>query len=152
MDKNQIIDNMNNTILYKLKPSKIHGIGLHSIKDIPANTIIIKNITPIIGYHYTKKEIQKLNPEIKTLCENYFNCKDDKTIFIPQDPSVLSSFYLPNYFLNHSNNPNVKNENHSIISIKNIKQNEEITINYEKYFSSLFKKLNFKKTHKKKLY
>ena len=150
MDKNQIIDNMNNIVLYKLKPSKIHGIGLHSIKDISVNTIIIRNITPIIGYHYTKKEIQKLSHENRLLCEKYFNCKDDKTIFIPQDPSVLSSFYLPNYFLNHSNNPNVKNENGNIISIKNIKHNEEITINYEKYFPSLFKKLNFKKTHKKK--
>ena len=43
MDKNIIIQNLNNNILYQLKPSRIDGIGIHSITDIKENTVIIRN-------------------------------------------------------------------------------------------------------------
>ena len=97
----------------------------------------------------TEKELKDLNPEIINLCKKYFQPKNKKKIFIPQDPNVLSSYYLPNYFVNHSNNPNVINNNGNIITIKNINKDEEITIDYKKYYPSLFK--NFKKTNKYKL-
>jgi hypothetical protein len=150
MDKNIIIQNLNNNILYQLKPSRIDGIGIHSITDIKENTVIIRNITPIPGSHCTEKEIKKLNPEIKKICAKYFHPKEGEKIFIPHDPSILSTYYLPNYFLNHSKNPNVKSENGNIVSIKNIKKNEEITIDYQKYLPYLFKDIKTQKKTKKK--
>ena len=151
MDRNLIIQNLNQKILYNLKPSKIEGIGIHSISDINENTVIIKNISPIIGYHYDKEEVKGLNPEILKLCKKYFISKEKNKIFVPQDPSILSTYYLPNYFLNHSENPNVKSENGNIISIKNIKKGEEMTINYKKYFPSLFRDIKKNKKTKKKI-
>ena len=51
MDKNTIFENLNKKVLYKLKQSKVHGIGIHAICDIPQNTIVITNSTPIVGKH-----------------------------------------------------------------------------------------------------
>ena len=149
MDKKSIIQNLNNNVFFQVKPSQIDGLGLYAIKNIQPNVQIITNLTPIIGYHFSQMELKKLNlnPEIISLCQKYFQPKDKKKIFIPQDPNVLSSYYLPNYFVNHSENPNVINSNGNIITIKNIEKDEEITIDYKKYYPSLFK--NLKKTKKK---
>lgn len=150
MDKKNIIQNLNNNVFFQVKPSQIDGLGLYAIQNIQPNTQIITNLTPIIGYHFTKKELKNLNlnPEIIDLCQKYFQPKDKKKIFIPQDPNILSSYYLPNYFVNHSDNPNVISNKGNIITIKNIQKDEEITIDYKKYYPSLFK--NFKKTKKNK--
>ena len=148
MDKKSIIQNLNNNVFFQVKPSDTEGIGLYAVKNIQPHTQIITNVTPIVGYHFSKKELKDLNPEIINLCKKYFQPKDKKKIFIPQDPNVLSSYYLPNYFVNHSDNPNVINNNGNIITIRNIQKDEEITINYKKYYPSLFK--NIKKTKKNK--
>ena len=97
-----------------------------------------------------RKRNKGFNPEIKKICTKYFHPNEGEKIFIPHDPSILSTYYLPNYFLNHSKNPNVKSENGNIVSIKNIKKNEEITIDYQKYLPYLFKNIKkIKKTKKK---
>lgn len=148
MDKNLVIQNLNNNILYEIKKSSNNEINLFSITHIPINTLVIHNIPPITGYHFNKEEIKDLNPKIKNLCQQYFEPKDKNKIFIPQDPSILSKYYFPNYFLSHSDNPNVKNDGGNIVSIKNIKNGEKITIDFKQYYPTIYKK--FKKTKKKK--
>ena len=56
MDKNTIINNLNNNVFFEIKKSNTQEAGLFAIKDIPKNSIIIKTASPIIGNHYTNKE------------------------------------------------------------------------------------------------
>ena len=84
MDKKNIIQNLNNNVFFQVKPSQIDGLGLYAIQNIQPNTQIITNLTPIIGYHFTKKELQdlNLNPAIIGLCQKYFQPKDKKKILM----------------------------------------------------------------------
>ena len=149
MDKNTIINNLNNNIFFQVKRSKIEGVGLFAIKNISSNTKIINNNNTIIGNHFTKEELTNLDSEIIEICQKYFQPKEKGKIFVPQDPSVISLYYLPHYFLNHSKKSNVRNENGNIITTQNIKKGEEIKINYESHFPDIFKNLkNTKKTKK----
>ena len=148
MDKNTIINNLNTNVFFKIKKSNIEGVGLFAIKDIPQNTSIIKTVSPIIGQHYTIEELEHLDTEIIELCQKYFEPKEQGKIFVPQDPSVISLYFLPNYFLNHSKKSNVRNENGNIITTQNIKKGEEIKINYQNSYPNIFQ--NLKKTKKNK--
>jgi hypothetical protein len=148
MDKNTVINNLNTNVFFKIKKSNTEGVGLFAIKDIPQNLPIIKTASPIIGNHYTIEELQNLDPGIIELCQKYFEPKEQGKIFVPQDPSVISLYFLPHYFLNHSKKSNVRNENGNIITTKNIKKGEEIKIDYQKYCPNVFQ--NLKKTKKNK--
>lgn len=149
MDKHNIINHLNKNIFFKLKPSKIHGIGLFAIQDIPTGTIIINNLQKINGIYLTKEESKQLNPEILNLCEQYFSDNKQDEFFIPTDPNYISTFYLSKYFINHTQHGNCHNQDGNIITIKPIKKNQEITLNYKLHYHKLYSKLN-KKTKKKK--
>merc|ERR1711988_1513242 len=146
-DKNTIINNLNNNVFFEIKKSNTQEAGLFAIKDIPKNSIIIKTASPIIGNHYTNKDLENLDKGIIELCQKYFEPKEKGKIFVPQDPSVLSLYFLPHYFLNHSKNSNVRSENGNIITTTNIKKGDKITINFKQYFPSIYQ--NLKKTQKK---
>jgi hypothetical protein len=149
MDNKILIDKLNNTILYKIQPSDIDGIGIFSITTIPNQKVIIPNHGPTIGKFYSENELKKLNPEIKNICKKYFcSTNNKKQIFIPDDLNIMSNYLFSKYFINHSSNPNTSIYNGNIISIKEISNGEEITLDYETNLPSLFKELNNKNTKK----
>jgi len=148
MDQNNLFENLNKKILFKLKPSKLHGVGLHAIQDIDQNTIIIPNSTPIVGKHYDHHELKNLNSDIIELCKNYYEPQQKDKIFVPNEPSSLLNYFYPKYFINHSKNPNSFNLNGNIISTKKIKKNEEITVNYHSHYPQMYKKMKSKKKKK----
>ena len=147
---NNIIDNLNKNVYYQVKPSKINGVGLFAIKDIPIGTIIINNLQKIQGIYIDKEEATKLNPELLSICQNYFSSTEPNKIFIPSDPNFISTFYLSKYFINHSKKPNCNNQEGNIITIQNIKKGEELTLDYHHNYPQLYTQLlNNKKQNKK---
>lgn len=144
-----IIDNLNKTVYYQIKPSNINGVGLFSIKEIPSHTIIINNLQKINGIYIDKEEATKLNSEVLSICQTYFSPLEPNKIFIPSDPNYISNFYLSKYFINHSKKPNCINREGNVITIRNIKKNEELTLDYDVVFPELYKKLPNKRTKKK---
>ena len=137
-----IIKNLNQNVYYQVKPSKINGIGLFAIKDIPIGTIIINNLQKIQGIYIDKEEATKLNPELLSICQNYFSSTEPNKIFIPSDPNFISTFYLSKYFINHSKKPNCNNHEGNIITIQNIKKGDEITLDYHYNYPQLYTQLS----------
>jgi len=97
--------------------SKISGKGSFASRDIRIDEVV--NI--ITGKEYNEKQVDDLIRKGKLRIDDDFQIDDDK-FFV--GPGV-------DYFTNHSCEPNagVKNTN-QIVAIRNIKKDEEITIDY----------------------
>ncbi len=120
----ELIDDINSTVWARLGPSKIHGIGVIAIRDIPAGTAICpagyKSNTsghynmPIEYLKYIKIEIRKLilDRHLMPGSEAYFTHPN-------KDADLV-------VFMNHSDKANSTGYH----TTHNIKAGEEITENY----------------------
>ena len=108
----------------KLDKSLISGIGLFANQDILKGELIWK-MTSISVFLITPDKYEELSKIEKNFIieKDYYWLDDDGNYLIPIDDSR---------FVNHSNNPNIieKDEN-SCIASREIKQNEELTIDYK---------------------
>ena len=112
--------NLNNTVWLKLAPSKIHGVGVFAIRDIPMGQKLY--------CHPRKAEIYKgldgILPEIKQIIvqqyplaeieDDYFRSPNDEVNFLS--------------YMNHSDKPNYDHVND--VALHNIKKGQEITERY----------------------
>lgn len=110
----------------KLKESKINGIGLFADQEISKNTIVWHFNDGLSYNEYTKEEWDnlriKLNPEsFRQISKYAYVLKGEDTHNIDLDDAR---------FINHSTNPNTLIVKRNLIAIKDIKKEEEITMNY----------------------
>jgi len=64
----------------RLKPSKIHGVGVFAIRDIPENTPVFNPEEPVEEeFIVSKKEVKKLDPEVQKLYQDF--CVDQGGLF-----------------------------------------------------------------------
>ena len=108
----------------KLDKSLISGIGLFANQDI-LNGELIWKMTSISVFKITSEKYEELSQiEKKFIIEkDYYWLDDDGNYLIPIDDSR---------FVNHSNNPNIiETDENSCIASREIKQNEELTIDYK---------------------
>jgi len=143
--KQKILDNLKNTYC-RLMPSKIDGIGIFAIRDMP------KGKNPFLGiknsrYHKFKmQELKKLDKEIFKMIEDFFVMEKDGTVNITEN--ALNGMDI-SFFLNHSNSPNLKiyddgkNDSYCFKTTRKVGKGEELTIAYEDYdenYKQKFKK------------
>jgi len=136
MIKQKLLEHLKNDIYCRIGISKIDGVGVIAIKNIPKNTNPFKHISKekdnIITL--TKKDIKNIDPNVKKLLKDFFGNKNNFDILSAGPNYINISFYM-----NHSNNPNVdiietNNSNYlEFITNKDIKKDEELTIDYSKY-------------------
>ena len=143
MSKNKLIAHLENDIYCRLGVSKISGVGVIAIKDIPKGTNPFKTLS-----NEQEKIIELTDNDIKNVDKNTVKILDDffghvdknkknKKIYdvMYQGPNSINiSFYL-----NHSIKPNIdivedpKKEYLGFVTNRLIKKGEELTINYEDY-------------------
>jgi SET domain-containing protein len=108
----------------KLDKSLISGIGLFANQDILKGDLIWK-MTSISVFRITPDKYKELSQIEKDFIKekDYYWLDEQGNYLIPIDDSR---------FVNHSNNPNIIEtyENFCVAS-RNIKQNEELTIDYK---------------------
>lgn len=122
---NEQISELNNEVRCHIKPSQIHGVGVHALRDIQKGEklYISPNITPK-WYSIPYERLNELRPEIRE-------------VVLARWPSVLlgSMFRSPNddvwlaSFVNHSGEPNYDLATDT--ALKDIKAGEEVTENYK---------------------
>ena len=132
--KNQILESLKNNYC-RLKVSKINGIGVVAIKDIPQGTELFKG-TPKRQWAKLKiSELKGIDQETKEMVQGFFAADEDGGYWICAGGlnSIDISFYL-----NHSKKPNVKaiiNRNTDFVShfvtARKIKKGEELTVYYD---------------------
>lgn len=111
-----------------LKPSGLHGIGVFAARDIPmgCREMFSRGIGEWISI--PKKEVDELPAHSKALVEN-FCLFDEENYFIPDYGFKLMDLAV---YLNHSESPNIIsiNDGEEFEAIREIKEGEELLINY----------------------
>jgi len=110
----------------RLGISKIQGIGVFAIRDIPNNKKIFEGETSKLIW-FSKNKVDKLEPALRKLYEDFCILEGDKY----GAPDNFNNISI-GWFLNHNQkNPNVRcNRNCDYVSIRKIKAGEELSINY----------------------
>lgn len=130
--KNQISESLRNNYC-RLKVSKINGIGVFAIKDIPKGTNPFYGIKKQKWYRFKKSELANLDKEVKKMIDDFFGWEKDGTIFIPE--FGLNGIDI-SFFLNQSKKPNIKtiDGGQNFITSRKIKKGEELTVSYASYY------------------
>ena len=131
MPNKKLLNTLKNTYC-RLKPSKIEGIGVFAIRDIPKNT------NPFLGIQKQKwlkinlQELMSLDEEILKMIDDFFTV-NEKTVYLPK--SGLNGMDI-SFFLNSSKTPNVKIKDDEVnfITLQDIKKGEELTVSYEDFY------------------
>jgi len=127
------IKELNTYVLTKIAPSKIQGVGLFALRDIPKGEKLYADIMPMV-FNLPYNSFDKLYPEIVELLLGQWPQIINGSVFAY--PTVRLQAYI-----NHSDKPNYDAEKD--LTLKNIKAGEEITEdyrqieNYQKVFTWL---------------
>ena len=117
--------------MWKVKKSKVHGYGIIASQNISKNTKIIQ----YIGEKVTKREGDKRS---SARIKKYLNKKSEGSVYIFELNKKYdidgSPLYNKARYINHSCEPNCEveiiNNEIWIISIKRIKQGDELNYDY----------------------
>jgi len=118
--QDEVINFINTAVRVRIAPSKIHGVGVFAIRDIPKGTKLFANTVPKV-FHIPYGSINKLFPEVRDL-------------ILERWPNIIngSSFAWPDTniqaFMNHSDDYNY--DGVLDVVIRDVKKGEEITEDY----------------------
>lgn len=114
------LDELNSRVLVRIAPSKVHGVGVFALRDIPAYEKLYADITPVL-YTLPYSSFGKLFPEVKQfLLERWPQIVNGSRFCYP-DTRIQA-------FMNHSNQANYDAFNDEMLM--DVKTGEEITENY----------------------
>jgi len=130
MTKQELLNELSNNTWVMLRPSPIEGIGVFAIRDIPKGCRDIFGKPDAADEWITvpKKEMEALSAHARLLVGNYC-LYDEENYFIPAHGFKKMDVSL---FLNHSDTPNIIsiNDGDFFETVRDIKQNEELLIDY----------------------
>ena len=130
MTKEELLTELAGNTWVMIKPSPIEGIGVFALQDIPkgCRSMFSKANDQEQWISVSKTEVENLPAHAKALIENYC-LYDAENYFVPD--YGFKKMDLVN-FLNHSDTPNVIsiNDGEFFEAIRNIKQGEELFIDY----------------------
>lgn len=131
MGKKDIIKNLKNTYC-RLKPSKIEGVGVFALRNIPKGINPFGGTKKQIWHKFQISELKILGGEILSLIDSFFVVHKDGTVYIPD--SGLNGMDI-SYFLNNSEEASIKtiDDGENFITLRKIKKNEELTVSYKTY-------------------
>lgn len=140
MNHNRIIKNLKNTYC-RLERSKIDGIGIIAIRDIPKNTNPFKGTKKQKWYYFKTSEIKNLDKSILKMISDFFVMDKIGQFSVPE--CGLNGMDI-SFFLNTSKKPNVItiDDGESFKTLTKIKKGEELTVSYADYDKRYNKKNN----------
>ncbi len=126
-------------IKYKLKPSKIHGIGLFADEDIAMNRVIFESLKKFMSV-WTTEEFTKLDGYIKKYIKHYGSF------------SAIDNLWHLNHddirFCNHSIRKNnisrkdLRDKSYQLVAIRHIKKGEELLQDYNEFDNTLKERID----------
>ena len=130
MNREELLNELISNTWVMIKPSLIEGIGVFALQDIPkgCRSMFSKATADEQWITISKTEVENLPEHAKALIENYC-LYDADNYFVPD--YGFKKMDLVN-FLNHSDEPNIIsiNDGEFFEAIKDIKQGEELLIDY----------------------
>ena len=132
--RQKILHHIENELFCQIQRSSIHGVGVFAIRPIPKGIDPFKNLKNFRELKFKIDLLDKVHPsvvkQIKRFC--FYN---DEYFYLSTLGLNQVSFIT---YLNHSKSPNIKLiKNGGAISLKKIKQGEELTIDYDREFDDI---------------
>jgi SET domain-containing protein len=114
----------------RLGLSKIHGIGVFAIADIPANTYLFEYDNTVMTW-IDANELKDIPVNFKLLYDDFCVYNNEKNMYgCPINFNELTMAW----YMNDSDQPNVKIDKEYNFSTKRlIKEGEELTVNYKTF-------------------
>ena len=128
-----------NSIFVKLKPSRISGVGVFAIKDIPKGVPLFQTWDGETGFFpLSLSEIESLDTDLQYHIKDLFLYSSefpfDTNIYVKLTQGCHWIYTNPYYFVNSGFYENKSNiDKTSMMSLRDIKKGEEILSNYERY-------------------
>lgn len=135
INKSKLIKHLENDIYCRIGISKIHGVGVIVIKDIPKGVNPFKNLSneqdKIIKLN--DMDLKNIDGGVKKIVTDFFGNKDGYDVLC-YGPNYINI----SYYLNHSDKQNLdlvvgKSEYYEFITNRKIKKGEELFIDYNMY-------------------
>ncbi|MEK7203010.1 MAG: SET domain-containing protein [Patescibacteria group bacterium] len=129
--KKIIINNIKKTYC-RIKPSKLEGVGVFAIRDIPKGQKIFWGVGRHKWYTFKISDFCDCNKEVLKMIDDFFVIEKNGAITIPEfglDGIGIS------FFLNNSKKPNVKtiDGGENFATLRKIKKGEELAVAYKTY-------------------
>ncbi len=129
--KKDILKNLKNTYC-RLKPSKINGVGVFAIREIPRGVNPFQVLKKEKWYTFKISDFKNFDKEILKMVDDFFVIEKGGKVSIPD--LALNGMNI-SFFLNNSEKPNLKPINGGLFfkTIRKIKKGEELTTSYKDY-------------------
>lgn len=130
--KKKLLGILKNTYC-RLKRSKINGVGVFAIRDIPKGAKLFTGVARPRWEKFKKNELKGLEPAVRKMIDDFLGMEDDGSIYLPMVglEGMDISFYL-----NHSEKPSILARDTDVTTFyaaRKIKRGEELTSDYRIY-------------------
>ena len=126
-----------NYVFVKLKPSKIQGVGVFALRDIPKNTYLFQSWNDDSGYYSIEES------KLQTLPKELYSHIKDIFLYSPEFPKDTNTYiqltkgchwiYTTPYYFVNSDIKNYNIDKDTFKTTRDIKVGEEILSNYDRY-------------------
>jgi len=112
----------------RIGPSRIHGVGVRAIRDIPAGTLVFHGESERVTW-MSRAEVRRMPAAIRALYEDFGMVHGDQ-IGVPPTLNMLSV----GWYVNHSGRPNVEaGDDGRFRALRRIRKGEELTADYRTF-------------------
>lgn len=126
-----------NHVFVKLKPSRLQGVGVFALRDIPKDTFLFERWTGNTGsFAIPERQLRELPKELYTHIKDIFLYSPDFPLdtdtYIDLTKGCHWIYTTPYYFVN-SDVDNANIDKNTQRTLRDIKAGEEILSNYGRY-------------------
>ena len=112
----------------RIGPSRIHGVGVLAIRDIPAGTLVFAGESERVAWR-SRAAVRRMPAAIRALYEDFGMVSGDR-IGVPPSLNMLSV----GWYVNHAERPNVEaGDDGRFRALRRIRTGEELTADYRTF-------------------
>lgn len=130
MNGTDFLKHLNNSVYCRIGVSKIHGVGVIAIRDIPKGINPMRQTLKVRWLKIPREKLFTFDKAIQKLMIDL--CPQDKDGFYDCPNHTLNDCGV-SWHLNHSDTPNMREDDGDFITIREINRGEELTVNYGTY-------------------